>query len=338
MKKKVSIIIPCYNAGQFIDRCIRSLVRQTIGIENLELICVDDASTDDTVRRLERWEHRFPDSVFVILCETNGKQGRARNIGLTHASADLIGYVDSDDWVEATMFEKLYEVAKKYQTDITSCSYGRDLGDGKLFDRYKYGGEKQSCILIDTDNRRKTFLENAMGPVWTKLFRKDFLLGNQIYFLEGLFYEDNFFGVLAEFYVRSFYMIEEPLYHYYANSNSTIVKRNSGLHHDRIIVEKRIWEELEKRHFFEKYSEWIETRFLKMFYLNSMHLFFTRYDTLPYLWLEELKEGVLKRMPDYKTLPYYLALSEREKAFFLPLEMDMTKELWDKMAAQYCRK
>ena len=118
MSKKISIIIPCYNVEKYIDRCIRSLVKQTIGIEQLELICVDDASTDGTVEKLKRWEKRFPASILLILCEQNGKQGTARNIGFSHANADYIGYVDADDWVEDSMFEKLYDAALENDTDI----------------------------------------------------------------------------------------------------------------------------------------------------------------------------------------------------------------------------
>lgn len=119
--KKISIIVPCYNAENCIDRCIQSLLEQTIGIENLELIFVNDASTDGTMTRLQQWEARYADSILVIDCEKNGKQGMARNIGLSYASAPYIGFMDNDDMAEPDMFEKLYEKATLYDCDLVAC-------------------------------------------------------------------------------------------------------------------------------------------------------------------------------------------------------------------------
>ena len=73
--------MPCYNAEQIIDKSIEILVNQTMSIEDMELIFVDDASTDGTLEKLCQWEERYPESVMVIHCEENGRQGRARNIG-----------------------------------------------------------------------------------------------------------------------------------------------------------------------------------------------------------------------------------------------------------------
>ncbi len=79
---KISVIIPCYNVGNYIDRCMASIAVQTLGVENLEIIFIDDASTDDTWERLQRWEKRFPDNILLIHSDVNGKPGAARNIGL----------------------------------------------------------------------------------------------------------------------------------------------------------------------------------------------------------------------------------------------------------------
>ena len=107
---KVSIIIPCYNVSEYIDRCLESITVQTIGVDNLEIICVDDASTDDTWDKLQQWEQRFPEQIILIHCKTNGRQGTARNIGLEYASSPWISFIDSDDWIEPDYFEKLYTI------------------------------------------------------------------------------------------------------------------------------------------------------------------------------------------------------------------------------------
>lgn len=131
--KWISVIIPCYNAEMYIERCISSLVAQTIGIENLELIFVNDASDDNTINYLREWEIRYPDSIVVIDCENNRRTGGARNIGLRRACGKYIGFMDNDDEIEPEMYEMLYNAAEKYQCDVVSCLYERISEDGILY-------------------------------------------------------------------------------------------------------------------------------------------------------------------------------------------------------------
>lgn len=109
--KKISVIIPCYNVEKEIDRCIQSLVDQTILLSQMELIFVDDASEDATMEKLSKWEEQYPESILVIHCEENGKQGTARNIGMQYATGEYIGFVDSDDYVEPEMYQKMCRIA-----------------------------------------------------------------------------------------------------------------------------------------------------------------------------------------------------------------------------------
>lgn len=93
MKPLISIIIPCYNVEKYIDRCLESVVNQTIGIENLEVLCVNDASTDGTLNKLHSWERRYPNEIAVITYEVNQRQGGARNIGMKYANAEYFGFI-----------------------------------------------------------------------------------------------------------------------------------------------------------------------------------------------------------------------------------------------------
>ena len=95
--KKISVIIPCYNVVRWIDRCMTSIAAQTMGIECLEIICIDDASSDGTWEHLQKWEQSFPEQIILIRQEVNRRQGAARNLGLQYASADWIAFVDADD-------------------------------------------------------------------------------------------------------------------------------------------------------------------------------------------------------------------------------------------------
>ncbi len=336
MKKRISVIIPCYNVEKYIDRCVRSLVKQTIGIDSVELIFVDDASTDGTVSRLKRWEKRFPESVLIIECAENGRQGTARNIGLTYASADYIGYVDSDDWVEEEMYECLYRCMEENDVDVVSCRFGRDTGDGTFIHVPVYHGKTGEKITIYTEQERAAFLKNGLpGGVYTKLYKKSFLEKNNLYFPEGLVYEDNYFGFLLAFSVTSLYVTDRVLYHYFYNLESTVTGKNSSHQFDRLKIEQMILEEAEQRGYLEKYREYFLGVFLSRYYLNTLHLIFTRFDELPLDILEEMKKTVLKKFPEWKSSEKYQKMSDIEKGFLQTLEIPMTEERWKNLKENY---
>lgn len=336
MSKKISIIIPCYNVQSHIDRCINSLVRQTIGIESLELVLIDDASSDGTLKRLYQWEKRFPESIIVIACQENGRQGTARNIGIQYASAPYIGYVDADDWVEVEMYQKLYEKAVESGAQVTACLMGRDYGDGNFCNVKQYNGKKEELIVIDSEEERHEFLKYGIpGGVVTKIYQCDFLKKNDIIFPEHLAYEDNYFGALVSYAVESVYVVNKVFYHYYYNPESTVSARNSLHQLDRLQIELMKLKELRSRGYESEFHEEIYGEFLKLYYINSLHLIFTRFDELPYDVLEQMKECVLQQFPDYKQSKTYEELSSIEKGFLLSLETEMTREKWSNLASNY---
>ena len=108
MKPLVSIVTPCFNGERYVARFLDSILRQTY--PKLELIFVNDASTDKTLEKLAIWEKQYPDAITVITLTENSKQGAARNVGMQYATGKYLGFVDSDDYVELSMFEKLYDL------------------------------------------------------------------------------------------------------------------------------------------------------------------------------------------------------------------------------------
>ena len=217
MEKLISIIIPCYNAVPYIDRCFASIAAQTIGLDKLEVILVDDCSTDNTWEKLTAIEAAYPESVMIIHCDENGHLGRARNIGMEYASAPYIGFIDADDWSEPDMYEKLYQKMTKHHCDIVMCRNWRDYGYSNQTLEPKSTGEQDRLFEIDSIEKRKTFLVCfSMGAfAWDKLYTRDFLIQNRVFFPEELAYEDHFFATLLYLYAKRVYMLEERLYHYY---------------------------------------------------------------------------------------------------------------------------
>lgn len=128
--KKISVIIPCYNVAAYIDRCLMSIEAQTMGMEELEIICIDDASADSTWVHLRKWEQMYPENILLIQQKVNRRLGAARNLGVRYASADWIAFVDADDWLEKDYFEKLYVPAAHYKCDVVVC--------GAILDRVQF--------------------------------------------------------------------------------------------------------------------------------------------------------------------------------------------------------
>ena len=183
--KKLSVVVPCYNVEKYIDRCVNSLVYQTLPHSEYEIILVDDASDDGTWKHITDWEQRFPELIMAIHCDENGKMGKARNIGVSYASGKYIGYTDSDDWVEPDMYKTLLDEAYAGDQDIVVCRSMRDAGNG-IIDNPGTGSVKE--IYIDMDSKRRELLvTNEMSyVVWDKIIKRDLLLNNNIVFPEGI--------------------------------------------------------------------------------------------------------------------------------------------------------
>ena len=157
--KKVSIVVPCYNAVQYLDRCIDSLVNQTIGIENLEIILVDDASTDDgqTWARIVETERRFPDSVLAVSLSENLRQGGARNVGISYAGGEYLMFCDADDWLALEAAECLYQRAKNYDTDVIEYRMQKVQDDTDLSTISTAEGKRSGLLLLDQEEIKKAF-------------------------------------------------------------------------------------------------------------------------------------------------------------------------------------
>ncbi|MDD3413396.1 MAG: glycosyltransferase family 2 protein [Lachnospiraceae bacterium] len=267
--KKVSIIIPCYNVEAYIERCIKSLIGQTIGVQNLELIFVNDASTDGTFQILEKYESRYPDSIILINNEINRKQGYARNIGMKYATGECIGFVDGDDWVDETMFLKMYHAIMEYDCDVAECEHLRTSSERKvqkeLGDDFVYtvsDRETREALLVDMMN---------CAYICKKVYRREFLVSVKVEFPDDLIYEDEFFASIIFLYVKRYYYMPEILYYYYINPSSTTLSGTSVMKEfDTLKIEMSILDEMMKRNFYNEYRDYCEYRFIAKYYIQCL--------------------------------------------------------------------
>jgi len=323
--KKVSVIVPCHNLGEDLNRCVKSLLNQTIGKEQLQIILVDDASTDDTPQRIQSWAKKEPEVITPLLLTENLRQGGARNQGLSLAEAPYVGYVDGDDWVEPLMYEHMLEKAESFHTDVVFCRHKQSLSY-ELWEDVKLPDRESRFLTVDTNEKRKEFIVgNLIGyGVWDKLFSKEFLVKNDLKFPEHIAYEDITFGSLVYLYASRIFILEETLYHYYMNPESTVHKRNVEYHKDFFKANEIKWQEYEKRGAFSKLKDAVEFDYMMTAYVAAMKLFVIRYDEFPYEAFCSLQQTVQQHIPNIMNNPYvagYMRPMQKMVLELLPTEL-----------------
>jgi len=208
---KVSIIVPVYNTKEYINKCLDSLTKQTL--KDIEIIIVNDGSTDDSQVIID--EYTKKDKRIKSFIKKNGGLGDARNYGIKKASGEYIGFVDSDDYVDLTMFEKLYNKAKKEDSDIVEC----DL-------YWVYPNESKLDIANYYDNK-KDIMYNIRVMVCNKIFKRDILSKNDILFPVGIRYEDIVFTYKLLPYIKNISYVDEPFYYYIQRGSSLSNEQNA---------------------------------------------------------------------------------------------------------------
>lgn len=210
MTFKVSVIVPVYNVEKYLSRCLDSLVNQTL--EEIQIIVVNDGTKDNSQCIIDKYVERFPLKVFSYIKE-NGGLSDARNYGLKFVEADYIGFIDSDDYVEFTMYEKLYKQAIEYNHDLVICDIQYFWEDNSNIQILK--GLKD---LEEKDIKRKALLSPLFA--WNKLYHKDLFLKSNLRYPTHLWYED--IPVTTPIFVlsKSIGYVNEVLVYYQQRSSS----------------------------------------------------------------------------------------------------------------------
>lgn len=201
---KVSVIVPVYNVEDYLDKCLNSLVNQTL--KNIEIIVVNDGSPDNSQAIIDKYTAQYPDFVKGYIKE-NGGLSDARNYGLQFATGEYIGFVDSDDYVECDMFEKLYNKAISQNFDMVVCDVNSVYPDHTEF----------ISSLVNSDVFDKELLKkqtvNIYPVAWNKIYKKS-LFESGVRFKKSVWYEDVEFLYRLFPYVKSIGTVNEPLINY----------------------------------------------------------------------------------------------------------------------------
>lgn len=206
----MTLIIPLYNAGAFVERCTAMCIAQTL--DNIEIIFVDDCSTDSTRADVESFIGSYRgDKRFVLVSTSqNSGPGAARNLGLSKAQGEYVCFVDCDDEIEPDYCKKFYSTAKWYDADIVCCNA---TCNGKVLRSPYYSGDVEKTV-------RKQILRTFVTYLWTYAFRRDFLVSEGIHFPSSRSCEDTCFLACAWLSAAVVAHIDEVLYIYQKHSSS----------------------------------------------------------------------------------------------------------------------
>lgn len=205
MHPAVSIIVPCYNVAKYIDECVASAVGQSY--DRLEIICVDDGSSDDTVPKLKRWSAEDPR--VVVVEQRNAGAGAARNRGIAQANGDYVLFIDSDDYIAHDAVEKLVTEAERTRADITMGARvkfnarGGHVNPTHTFEQYRPATTAAEFPAVF-----------AVIAIHGKLFRASFLHKHHLAFPETLGQEDFSFSYIAYRQARRITVIPDSVYYY----------------------------------------------------------------------------------------------------------------------------
>jgi glycosyltransferase EpsJ len=269
---KISIIIPVYNCAKYLGPALAGVLNQTL--REIEVICIDDGSTDGSPAILEDYARR--DSRIIVLRQENSGAASARNRGLERASAPYIGFVDGDDFVLPEMYEKMYSAMESHGVDFVEC--GAEMvftcpfpGD-KEWLRCKRGGKRRG----KTENR-SIFLDTCR-ELWKVLFRRDLIDRYAIRFEEGFSSnEDGTFVVSYKSIAQSGYYLDENLYLYFQYENSIMGKARAKTLGARIVEQLKTGETY--HNFLVKNGIFEELKFFFWnYYVSCIQQFYERAD------------------------------------------------------------
>ncbi len=293
---KVSVIIPAYNSEKYISRCLDSVLGQTM--KDIEIIVVNDGSTDKTLDILKGYKAENPE-IIKIIDQQNQGQSNSRNNGIRVTEGEYIAFVDSDDYIEPNMLEVLFEKAEKSNAEVvvgdTNCVYPNKsviIKSGVDFESQNLNTEQKKALLF-------------MYPVvWNKIYKKSFLIENELFFESGMWFEDVLFINKMVSVIKSISFVEDVIYNYIQHPNSITYTYSEKLLDLKLMLDKTLEIYKEKKLYDEYYNEleYMYARYMLATYIKRLSKAKS---------LKRFKEGIkfAKRcvknaFPDYRKNPY----------------------------------
>lgn len=317
---KVSVIVPVYNVEPYLEKCLDSLVNQTLS--DIEIIVVNDGSKDHSQTIIDSFCERYPNVIGYI--KENGGLSDARNYGLPLASGEYVGFIDSDDFVDLNMYELLYQKAVETGADVVECNLHH------TFDTYE-----------DTEigahiTEQKEMLMNGRSVVWNKIYKREWLYSTGVAFHKGKIYEDVEFFLKLVPYINKIAYIEEACVHY-VQRGSSINNKQTLKTLDILDILREISSFYQERGFYEEYKDALEFFYTRILLCSS----FSRMCRIPdkkdrKLALSKNWEMLIANFPEWKKNPY-LKKSTSKKMKFAKTMNGFTYHMYGAILPAYFR-
>ncbi len=316
----LSIIVPVYNmaADGKLTFCMDSLLNQTI--KDYEIIAVDDCSTDGSMDILKDYEKRYPEKLKAIHSDKNHHQGGAKNIGLRMAKGDWIGFIDADDWISPDMYERLIGKAEETGADVVGCDYSFVYEHTfKVGDEVIANSRRDQTGILDHDKKASLIMDG--GSLCVKIFRRQTIIENELFFPEDIFYEDNALSNSYLLLSKRFEYIEEPLYYYYQHDSSTVHSFSERRCRDRMDAGMVMIDEARKHGYFDEFRDEIEYKFTLLYFINTIFTYMPCVRPVRIGFIKELCNGLKEAFPGFADNRYYQQKTNDEEKKLIKMAM-----------------
>lgn len=280
MQRTVSIIIPVYNAEKYLAECLGNVVNQTL--QNIEIILVNDASTDGSLTIMKECQRQYSDLVKLVNLLENVGAGGARNKGLEIAQGEYIGFVDSDDLIETGMYQKLYQKAKEADYDVVDSGYYKQSDDRAII-------HTSDELAGEMNEEKRCQLIASGGYIVTKIFKRDLFEDKKLRFRTNVILEDSDFLTYLFAKIKKIGNVKEVLYFYRDNTASSSNEVDTEKYYINIYrAMQSIYEKLHLMLNYKQIREAVEYEILQM-YSYGVNICMKAY-------LEGKSEGILEKL------------------------------------------
>lgn len=251
---KVSVIVPIYNVEKYLEKCINSLLSQTL--EDIQIILVNDGSKDNSGNIAKEYEKNNKDRVIYVEKE-NGGLSDARNYGLKYATGDFIAFLDSDDYIEKNAYEEMYNKAIEEDADYVECDFIWEFPNKTRVDKqYPYKNKKEMLSFVRV-------------VAWNKLIKRQLITDNNLEFPKGLRYEDVEFTYKLIPFINKFAYVDKPFIHYVQREGSIANVQNERTAEIFTVLDNVI-KFYKENNIYEEYRDELEYNYARYLLCSSL--------------------------------------------------------------------
>lgn len=302
--EKISIIVPVYNVESYVEQCLYSLVNQTF--KDIKIIVVNDGSTDNSQNIIDNFIRDYPDKLIAVYKE-NGGLSSARNYGLRYAHGEYLGFVDSDDYVELDLYERMYNLVQKENADLIVCNIEYFYEDNSRHAFISRGLNDQ----WNSDYQKAALLSPLFA--WNKLYKREIFMDNDLRYPQGLWHEDIPVTIKMIINTKKIIALDTVGIHYRQRENSIMNAKYNPKMHDIFKILNMTLTEVKQADKLIEYHDEIEYLFIEhlLFYGAFRFLRSNGYNKL----LPEAVKLINNTFPSWRHNKYLHNLSLKNRVF-----------------------